>query len=207
MSSREDTWIDPRIRRTRRMLEDAVLSLAECRDFDSITVRDITERADLNRATFYLHYQDKEDLCAQALDGLFKELTGETQASLATRDHVILKSIPVGITSMLRHCAERPELFRRLLAETGSSGFAVRLRQYFEAGFLRVWSDMEIEVAPGSPPARMRARAAAASMQGVILWWLEDGEGVSLDEAAQWTWSILQPLWFEDSSLGEPRAI
>ncbi|MGN6032476.1 MAG: TetR/AcrR family transcriptional regulator, partial [Thermomicrobiales bacterium] len=165
--------VDPRVRRTRTMLEEAVLSLAANQDFSTITVRDITKRADLNRATFYLHYRDKEDLCAQALDGLFDELVAEDRAFVAARERVTVESIPVGITAVLRHCAKRPDLFRRLLADSGSTGFAARLRQYFESGFLQVWADMGVEIAPGSPPATLRARSAAASMQGIIQWWLE----------------------------------
>lgn len=193
--------IDPRVRRTRRMLEDAVLALAANQEFATITVRDIAERAELNRATFYLHYRDKDDVCSQALDGLFNELTAEDRAFVAARERISLDSIPIGVTSVLRHCAERPDLFRRLLADSGSMGFAARLRRYIESGFMQVWSDMGVEATPGSPPAQMRACSAAASLQGVLQWWLEDDGMISVEVAACWAWTLLQPLWFEYTSL------
>ena len=51
--------LDPRIRRTRQLLQDALRRLLEQKGFDDITVQDITEAATLNRATFYAHYPDK----------------------------------------------------------------------------------------------------------------------------------------------------
>ena len=49
---------DRRIRRTKKLLKQALAQLMDEKEFKDITVRDITERADLNRGTFYLHYRD-----------------------------------------------------------------------------------------------------------------------------------------------------
>jgi len=53
---------DPRVIRTRRLLQDAFASLIQEKDFESITVRDIAERATVNRATFYAHFVDKYEI-------------------------------------------------------------------------------------------------------------------------------------------------
>lgn len=57
-----DTKVDPRIIRTRRLLMDAFLKLTIKKDFKDITIKDITDEATVNRATFYSHFQDKYDL-------------------------------------------------------------------------------------------------------------------------------------------------
>ena len=51
--------LDPRVRRTRQLLHEALRKLLDQKRFDDITVQDITEAATLNRATFYAHYPDK----------------------------------------------------------------------------------------------------------------------------------------------------
>jgi AcrR family transcriptional regulator len=51
--------LDPRVRRTRQLLQDALLALLAEKRFEAITVQDITERATLNHATFYAHFADK----------------------------------------------------------------------------------------------------------------------------------------------------
>jgi AcrR family transcriptional regulator len=58
----ESKKLDPRIRRTRKLLNRAFLDLMQEKGFQSITVQDITDRAEVNRATFYAHYEDKYDL-------------------------------------------------------------------------------------------------------------------------------------------------
>ena len=51
--------VDPRVKRTRQLLQDALDDLLSEKSFNQITVQDITERAGLNRATFYAHFEDK----------------------------------------------------------------------------------------------------------------------------------------------------
>ena len=53
---------DRRIRRTKKLLKQALAQLMDEKEFKDITVKDITERADLNRGTFYLHYTDTYDI-------------------------------------------------------------------------------------------------------------------------------------------------
>ena len=73
----EGCRIDPRIRRTRHLLQQALEKLLETKDFESISVQDITDAATLNRATFYDHYPDKfgllECMVARQFFGLLSQ--------------------------------------------------------------------------------------------------------------------------------------
>ena len=62
---------DPRVIRTRQLLQSALLELMQEKPFQSISVGDITQRATLNRATFYLHYLDKFDLLTKTARDTF----------------------------------------------------------------------------------------------------------------------------------------
>lgn len=66
--------LDPRVRRTRATLRQGMQSLLETQAFDTISVQQITERADLNRATFYAHYTDREALLEDLIRSRFEEL-------------------------------------------------------------------------------------------------------------------------------------
>lgn len=59
---------DPRIIRTRKSIVDALLALMSEREIEKITVKDITETADVNRATFYHHFKDKQALLHYTLE-------------------------------------------------------------------------------------------------------------------------------------------
>ena len=70
---------DPRIRRTRKLLQGALGNLMQAKSFDEISVQDITEDATVNRATFYDHYTDKFALLEAMIAGGFHELLYERQ--------------------------------------------------------------------------------------------------------------------------------
>lgn len=77
MDQSECERLDPRIRRTRRLLQDALQRLLQEKEFEKITIQDITEIATLNRATFYAHYPDKFALLEQLIRVSFLELLAQ----------------------------------------------------------------------------------------------------------------------------------
>lgn len=70
----ENRDLDPRVRRTRKMLQDALASLLKKKTFDQISIGDIAEESTLNRATFYDHYPDKFALLECLVGSQFQEL-------------------------------------------------------------------------------------------------------------------------------------
>ena len=70
---------DPRIRRTRKLLQGALGTLMQTKSFDEVSVQDITEAATVNRATFYDHYTDKFALLEAMIAGGFHEFLHERQ--------------------------------------------------------------------------------------------------------------------------------
>lgn len=65
--------LDPRVRRTRQLLEQAFMEALHEKGFQAISVQDITERAGVNRATFYAHFEDKFDLLDHSVRKGFRE--------------------------------------------------------------------------------------------------------------------------------------
>lgn len=64
---------DPRVLRTRKLILDAFQALIYTKEIKDITVRDVTERATINRATFYAHYADKYELMDDAFSQMFRD--------------------------------------------------------------------------------------------------------------------------------------
>src|SRR5580698_7668194 len=65
---------DPRILRSRRMLMEALVKLLAHKEFDDISIQEIADEATLNRATFYLHYPDKNALLQAMTKARFNDL-------------------------------------------------------------------------------------------------------------------------------------
>ena len=65
---------DRRVRRTKQLIKQSLIELMHEKPFNEIKIKDITERADLNRGTFYLHYVDIYDLLSSIENEIFETL-------------------------------------------------------------------------------------------------------------------------------------
>lgn len=68
---------DRRVRRTRRILHEALITLILSKGYERITVQDILDRADVGRSTFYAHYRDKDDLLLSSFTAMREDLRRE----------------------------------------------------------------------------------------------------------------------------------
>ena len=67
---------DPRVRRTKAAIREAFVRMMQKKEYDAITVTDISEEAQINRKTFYAHYETKDQLFTQILSEMFHDLFG-----------------------------------------------------------------------------------------------------------------------------------
>ena len=65
--------LDPRIKRTRALIEQAFLDVMLEKSFTSMSIQDITEKAGVNRTTFYLHFTDKYELVTYSMNWRFRQ--------------------------------------------------------------------------------------------------------------------------------------
>jgi AcrR family transcriptional regulator len=101
MSETSSETLDPRIRRTRLMLQQALGTLLETKEFENISVQDITEAATLNRATFYDHYPDKFALLECMVGSRFHELLAERGVTFDGQCSSALRAMVLGVCDYL----------------------------------------------------------------------------------------------------------
>ncbi|WP_315070114.1 TetR/AcrR family transcriptional regulator [uncultured Clostridium sp.] len=65
---------DPRVLRTRQLIREAFSTLLQKKGFDAITIKDIAQKASINRATFYAHYEDKYALLEEIIEQAFNKM-------------------------------------------------------------------------------------------------------------------------------------
>lgn len=117
--------VDRRVRRTKKMLKEALIALMEQKRIQDISVREIAELADFNRGTFYLHYKDAYDL----LDQIERETIDALEALL---DAYMPRGTPRDPIDMLRHVFEflrdNADVGRVLLGPNGDLSFVTRIK-------------------------------------------------------------------------------
>lgn len=96
----EDTR-DPRVRRTQHLLQQAFLDLLMQHSFEAITVKDISERAMVNRATFYAHFDDKYALLDQTIRTIFQRMLHKRLPNMAVTSRVDLEQVVLAVCDFL----------------------------------------------------------------------------------------------------------
>ena len=129
---------DSRVRRTKRLLRQGLTELLQEKSIKKITVRELSERVDINRGTFYLHYKDIYDL----VDCLEKELYDEfehilskyTITDLYTRPHQVFSEVCSFLYANRDLCAA-------LLGDNGDINFVLNLRTFLRKKCLKDAAD------------------------------------------------------------------
>ncbi|GGN88817.1 TetR family transcriptional regulator [Streptomyces albiflavescens] len=126
---------DRRVRRTRAALQRALIDLVEERDLSQISVADVVDRAEVNRSTFYAHYQDVHELAEAACTSMIDDLIGvvltiDPARANPSRPSENPEDPDPPLTAFFAHFAEHAGLYRSLLGPTGSARVIehVRLR-------------------------------------------------------------------------------
>jgi AcrR family transcriptional regulator len=110
-----------RVRRTQKLLREALIELIEERDFEALTIGELTERAMVSRAAFYRNYQDKYDLVEQIFE--------EAMSNLLNAVGELGREHPAEVwVKFFEHIAEYDRLYRALLGKKGSPWFARKMR-------------------------------------------------------------------------------
>ncbi|MCB8943088.1 MAG: TetR/AcrR family transcriptional regulator [Ardenticatenaceae bacterium] len=176
------TKLDPRVRRTHQALQEAMLSLIQEKPYDAITIQEITERGDLNRATFYLHYSSKEELLADSLEGHFDAVVARIAAEVGERPYW---EDATSAQIVFEYVAGNSELYKVLLGEKGLGHVMHRILRYMSA-FDEV--ALARHMPPGTEPVvpiAVLAQQTAGALFALAKWWLENDMPYSAAEMAE----------------------
>src|SRR5271165_1334964 len=183
----ETDAVDPRIRRTRQLLQDALEKLLSEKDFEKISVQDVAETATLNRATFYDHYPDKFALLECLVATRFRELLEERNIRFDGCEGAV-RAMALGVCSYL---AERPRA--NLTAQSGSG-------QHLETAIVAVMRGMILD---GLKSHRGRKRVSLELLASTAAWaifgaakeWLRSPNRVSVDRIASTIEVMVKPIF------------
>jgi AcrR family transcriptional regulator len=92
---------DPRVRRTQQLLQQAFLDLLMQNSFEAITVKDITQRAMVNRATFYAHFDDKYALLDETIRAIFQRMLHARLPPMAVTSRADLEQVVLAVCDFL----------------------------------------------------------------------------------------------------------
>lgn len=119
LSTFPEEKLDPRVKRTRQLLERAFLEVAAEKGFQAVSVQDIAERAGVNRATFYAHFTDKYDLLDYSVRQGFRQELEKRMLSVCTFSMDNLRALIVAVCEYISaassHCNPPSQQFESVM--------------------------------------------------------------------------------------------
>jgi len=177
---------DRRVQRTRQALRTALLELIKEKGYDSISIEEITQHANIGRATFYLHYQDKEDLLLEQ----FSEMQNETVQLIAAIPFSDWLPDPkkskgkskqsqslLPLQMVFQHIFDHSDFYYLLLKSENSSKIVERIRKISIESIVKfVEAKMKTDPIPllFEVPIEYFASFFSGAFLSSVSWWLEE---------------------------------
>jgi len=172
----QNSPLDLRVKRTRKLLRDALVELVREQGFEAMTVSDLSERAMINRATFYRHYRDKHDLLARCMDDVMDALQSQLRPPLSKSGEMDHDAPAANLEALLTHVAEYADFYRLMLGRAETAVFSDRIREYMR----QVTSDrmqlmMDRNTIQPVVPVELILDFFASAYVGAVTWWVRQG--------------------------------
>jgi AcrR family transcriptional regulator len=180
--------MDPRVLRSRHMLMEALLKLLARKEFDDISIQEIADEATLNRATFYLHYADKNALLQAMTAARFRGLIARRGLSFTDCDGA-LRAIALGVCDYLVESTGCPSQLAKMPLE---GSIIPVVEGMFQEGAAHH------AMAPGADPKLMSTTAAWAIF-GAARLWFQTPDRIPAEEMAAKIEAMVKPIFLTAS--------
>lgn len=157
---------DRRVRKTKKAITEALINLLQNKELHNITIKELTDAADIHRATFYVHYEDIYDLYKQLEDGVIAELSMLiANDSTHSYEHIY--------TAIVDYVYANINLYSMFYGPFANQSFQHRVISTLEECYLNIWlyEDNLTEIT-----AEMRF-LASYNVQGsiaIVIQWLKN---------------------------------
>lgn len=172
---------DRRVERTQQLIRGALLSLIQEKGFEGLTVQQIIDRANVGRATFYAHFDSKDDLLVSGFDDLRASLKARQRDALSRGRSVEDRALAFS-HEIFCHTNEYRQVFRAMVGKR-SGATVQRLLHKLVVDLAR--EDVKETVArteKNAVPAEALVQFIAGALFGVLMWWLDGKMRLSVAE-------------------------
>lgn len=166
---------DLRVIRTRKMIRESFIDLIQEKGYESITIRDIADHALINRATFYLHYVDKQDLVDKLIDEVFSELTDIINPCVyIQKREVKISQFQSMIEAIFTNIFHHAKFYQIMLSEKGVHGFNLRMQGVLQEKFRKEFSTIDLQEQKLSTPPELLIHFISSALIGTVEWWVNN---------------------------------
>ncbi|GGP16903.1 TetR-like C-terminal domain-containing protein [Oceanobacillus neutriphilus] len=175
---------DLRVVKTKQLLKETLLSLLEKIEFEEITIKKLTERAQINRSTFYAHFYDKFDLLEKTINDELVSFVEEVAPK--SEEELTLTDIPNPFyLRATQYIYQHGEFFKLMMGENGIPSFQQRFLKIIEKYMTEHLGKFHPDPQRMEIPKELFIYYVAHGYVGVISYWLESGMKYSPEYMAE----------------------
>lgn len=171
--------LDRRVLRTRALLNNALMQLVHEKGYDNVTIEDITDRANLGRSTFYLHYQSKDDLLLDHHDHFVSRM----RLGVLSREQLLGSDPQPAMVTFLEQVRDARPIYEAF-ARTRDADFIMRNVRERAMGNLLVSLQQAFPNEAPSPPHEVLVRYVIGAQFSLLDWWITTRTTYSPTEVA-----------------------
>ncbi len=173
--------IDRRKQRTQTLLRDSLIALILEKGYDAVTVQDITDRANLGRATFYLHYNNKDELLLSMMEGIQADIM--QQAGPISQNGFLEDGNPPSLHAF-KHAEENADFYKAML---GGGGLASLLTRFRKSSAAQIQEQMNPVFAahPNNLTVDIISNFVVGALNTLVIWWLENDRPYPAEDIAR----------------------
>lgn len=171
---------DLRVKRTKKMIVEAFICLIRQKSLDKISIQEIAEHAMINRATFYAHYADKQDLYDSLIDDFlirFSQILDEKKIIDGT--NVYVSEIEALLARFYDFARENPEVAQMIMDKSLEKTFVERFFTILSARYDELFQNLEIQEHGMEVPIDFVATYIASMLVGTLTWWVQSDTSIS----------------------------
>lgn len=177
---------DLRTKRTRKMILEAFINLVEEKGYEHVTVSDIASQAMINRATFYAHFKDKQDV----YDYIFKEAVAQFMIVLAPvqlgrTNQLQLHAIEQIITHIFEKIQANRVFFKTVLNAHGNEQLRKQISQILRSTYANIFDQVEIREKDFIVPIDFIIEYMSSTFMASLHWWINQEISFSPKQMAQ----------------------
>lgn len=169
---------DRRVKRTKRVLRECLFELLETKTIDEISVKELTEKADVNRSTFYFYYKDISDMVMQIQNEIFDVFYEKVICEKGS--FVTVEDFADYILRFLLFCKEYEKICKFVVSNDPNNFLSNKIKE----SLLRHIPDSS-KVFPESDARAYLTCFAMSAMWQTIIKWMYDGMKISPEEMAR----------------------
>lgn len=175
---------DLRVQKTIRQIDQSLLSALKDTAFDRITVEMLCRKAMINRSTFYRYYEDKYDLLKSYTDRVLAEFRECVNVDfvLATAVNVNDPVYQANFSALLTHIYSSRDIYLTLTNGSIDRDIWEEMAGIVEESIVRAIQDSGPVAKKNDKYVRLYARLFSSNMMSIVLWWLEYGDELTIDD-------------------------